>query len=148
MMTALHGHSSDSPTSNLLYMWALSLLCPVLSLNRITCSGLFSLRWLSDWLEFQCLLVCQRTDIVASSMPRISLRQERSRCTAFTFLTEETLLSFFLYQVVRSLSPRHPPPPPPPSPPPDDLLLHLKHALETSRVKRRVSSSGISRKEK
>ena len=43
MMSALHGHISDSPTLNLLYMWALSLLCPVLNLNRITCSVLFSL---------------------------------------------------------------------------------------------------------
>ena len=47
-MSALHGHISDSPTLNLLYMWALSLLCPVLNLNRITCSGLFSLWRLSD----------------------------------------------------------------------------------------------------
>ena len=43
MMSALHGHISDSPTLNLLYMCALSLLCPVLNLNRITCSVLFSL---------------------------------------------------------------------------------------------------------
>ena len=42
MMSALHGHISDSPTLNL-YVWALSLLCPVLNLNRITCSVLFSL---------------------------------------------------------------------------------------------------------
>ena len=33
MMSALHGHISDSPTLNLLYMWALSLLCPVLNLS-------------------------------------------------------------------------------------------------------------------
>ena len=46
MMSALHGHISDSPTLNLLYMCALSLLCPLLNLNRvssITCSVLFSL---------------------------------------------------------------------------------------------------------
>ena len=43
IMSALHGHISDSPTLNLLCMWVLSLLCPVLNLNRITCSGLFSL---------------------------------------------------------------------------------------------------------
>ena len=42
-MSALHRHISDSPTLNLLYMWALSVLCPVLSLNGTTCSGLFSL---------------------------------------------------------------------------------------------------------
>ena len=53
MMLALYGHISDSPTLNLLYMWALSLLCPVLSLNRTTCSGLFSLWRLSDWLELR-----------------------------------------------------------------------------------------------
>ena len=39
MMSVLHGHMSSSPTFNLLYMWALSLLCPVFSLNRVTCSG-------------------------------------------------------------------------------------------------------------
>ena len=50
MMSALHGPISDLPTLNLLYMWALSLLCPVLNLNRITCSVLFSLWRLSDWL--------------------------------------------------------------------------------------------------
>ena len=38
MMSALHGHISDSPTLNLLYMCALSLLCSVLNLNKITCS--------------------------------------------------------------------------------------------------------------
>ena len=54
MMSALHGHISDSPTLNLLYMWALSLLCPVLNLNRMTCAGLFSLWRLSDWLQFEC----------------------------------------------------------------------------------------------
>ena len=54
MMSALHGHISDWPTLNLLYMLALSLLCPVLSLNRMTCSGLFSLWRLSDWLESGC----------------------------------------------------------------------------------------------
>ena len=32
------GNISDSPTLNL-YMWVLSLLCPVVNLNRITCSG-------------------------------------------------------------------------------------------------------------
>ena len=53
-MSALHGHISGSPILNSLYMWALSLLCPVLSLNRITCSGLFSLWGLSDWSEFGC----------------------------------------------------------------------------------------------
>ena len=50
MMSALHGHISDSPALNLLYTWALSLLCPVLNLNRMTCSVLFSLWRLSDWL--------------------------------------------------------------------------------------------------
>ena len=75
MMSALHCHTSDSPTLNLLYMWvnllymwvnllymwvnllymwALSLLCPVLSLNRMTCSGLLSLWKLSYWFEFGC----------------------------------------------------------------------------------------------
>ena len=54
MMSALHGHISDLPTLNLLYTWALSLLCPVLNLNRITCSVLFSLWRLSDWLSFGC----------------------------------------------------------------------------------------------
>ena len=53
MMSVLHGHISDSPTLNL-YMWASSLLCPVLSLNRMTCFGLFSLCRLSDWFEFGC----------------------------------------------------------------------------------------------
>ena len=48
MMSALHGHISDPPTLNLLYMWALSLLRPVLNLNRMTCSGLFSLWRLSE----------------------------------------------------------------------------------------------------
>ena len=48
------GQISDSPMLNLLYMWALSLLCPVLSLNRMTCCGLFSLWRLSDWLRFGC----------------------------------------------------------------------------------------------
>ena len=43
LMPVLHLHISDSLTLNLLYKWAFSLLCPVLSLNRITCSGLFSL---------------------------------------------------------------------------------------------------------
>ena len=42
------------PTLNLLYMWTLSLLCPILSLNRMTCSCLFSLWSLSDWLKFGC----------------------------------------------------------------------------------------------
>ena len=42
-MSVLHGRISGSQTLNLLYTWALSLLCPVLSLNRITCSGPFSL---------------------------------------------------------------------------------------------------------
>ena len=51
MMSALHGTSQDSPTLN---MCALSVLCPVLSLNRITCSGQFSLWRLSDWLVFGC----------------------------------------------------------------------------------------------
>ena len=50
---ALHGHISDSPTLNLLYMGALSLLCPVI-LNRITCSGLSSLLKLSGLLKFGC----------------------------------------------------------------------------------------------
>ena len=54
MMAALHGYISDSPTLNFLYKWALSLLCPVLSLNRITCAGLFSLWRLSDWLQVRC----------------------------------------------------------------------------------------------
>ena len=54
MVSALHAHISDFPTLNLLYMWALSLLCPVLSLNRMTCSDLFSLWRLSDWLDFGC----------------------------------------------------------------------------------------------
>ena len=54
IISALHGHISDSPTLNLQYMWALSLLCPVLSLNRMTWSGLFSLWRLFDWLEFGC----------------------------------------------------------------------------------------------
>ena len=54
MMSALHGHISDSPTLNLLYMWALSLLCPVLILNRITCSGLLSLWKLSNLLKSGC----------------------------------------------------------------------------------------------
>ena len=47
-------HTSDTPTLNVLYMWALSLLCPVLILYRMTCSGLFSLWKLSDWLKFGC----------------------------------------------------------------------------------------------
>ena len=54
MLPALHGHTSDSPALNLLYMLAFSLLCQVHSLNRITCPGLFSLWRLSDWLEFGC----------------------------------------------------------------------------------------------
>ena len=58
MMSALHRHISDSPTLNLLYMWTLSLVCPVLSLNKITCCGLFSLCRLSDWLEFGCCTAC------------------------------------------------------------------------------------------
>ena len=40
--------------TNLLYMRVLSLLCPVLVLNRITCSGLFSLWGFYDWFEFGC----------------------------------------------------------------------------------------------
>ena len=48
VMSALHGQISDSPTLNLLYMCALSLLCPLLNLNRITCSALFSLWRLTD----------------------------------------------------------------------------------------------------
>ena len=47
MMSAWHGHISDSPTLKL-YMWALCLLCPVLNRNRISCSGLFSLWRLHD----------------------------------------------------------------------------------------------------
>ena len=50
MMSALRGHISDSPALNL-YMWALSLLCPVLNLNRMTCFGLFCLWRLSDWKQ-------------------------------------------------------------------------------------------------
>ena len=52
MMSAFRGHISDSPTLSLLYMWALSLLCPVPSLNRMICSDLFSLWRLSDWFTF------------------------------------------------------------------------------------------------
>ena len=51
MKSAWPRYVSDSPALHLLYMWALSLLCPVLSLDRITVSGLFRLWRLSDWLE-------------------------------------------------------------------------------------------------
>ena len=51
VMSVLHRHISDSPTLNLLYMWALSLMCPVLSLAW---SGLFGLWRLSDCLKFEC----------------------------------------------------------------------------------------------
>ena len=57
VMPALHGHITDSPAVDLLYMWAYSLLCPVLSLNRMTCSDLFSMWKLFDWLKFGCCLL-------------------------------------------------------------------------------------------
>ena len=52
VISVLHGHISDCPVLNLLYMWALSLLCP--ALTGTTWSGLVSLRegcltvWSSD----------------------------------------------------------------------------------------------------
>ena len=51
VMSALHGSISDSTTLNLLYMWAVSLLCLVLSLDRITSTLLCRL---FDWLAFGC----------------------------------------------------------------------------------------------
>ena len=48
------GSSPDSSALKLLYMCQFSLLCPVLSLNRIIYSGLFSLWRLFDCLKFGC----------------------------------------------------------------------------------------------
>ena len=51
MMSALHGHISDSPTLNLLYMWALSPLCPVLNPEQ---NNLF---WCVQFVEAVSLVV-------------------------------------------------------------------------------------------
>ena len=53
-MSVLHGHISDSPTLELLYMWALSLLCPVLILNG---GRVKSRPWIIGVIKIVCWLV-------------------------------------------------------------------------------------------